>query len=172
MTCSNYQITDQGIILGQCGVECTGTSCNGREYLGCSSAYKIQHLGLVGAKCGVECTENNLLGGYYCYNNQWMTLVDYENRTNLPKSYYYRFENNSCSLINIYPLDLTDYDYGTLQECQENYKNNISFTAVYTQANQTIVIPPAPGATNIPGIIVILVLVAGGVYITLRRIKR
>jgi len=97
--------------------ECTGDEeeCKGENekvwYI-CTSDNTWQEKGITLNKCGVEC-----LSGIDCDSG---FKCDNYNCVEKSKIIVYRFADNECTEIEIYPEDKTENDYDTLENCKGN----------------------------------------------------
>lgn len=107
-----YVFVDKGQTAGQCGIECTQgqEKCDGNKLQTCGFDGRYGIGSIVQDKCGIECTTNQQCGSTQKCDNYICVESD--------KSVYYRLQDNKCSQIELYPAEVTENDYLTLEGCQ------------------------------------------------------
>lgn len=81
-TCENKLWSNQGIVVGECGVEClSGDKCEGTDYYVCENNQWVPE-GLTIGECGIEClfgdTECDGTVYFTCSNNLWVSEGEVE----------------------------------------------------------------------------------------------
>lgn len=90
-----------------------GETCDGYFSIQCTGnnfIYTKSNSTIIIDKCGVECTPNQIKEGYVCKEYKWVIPT---------KEVYYRFENNNCTRIDIFPNQSTENDYALLKACED-----------------------------------------------------